>query len=115
MQDRHKYVWRPNDESVQTRLRYELEMGHMVRAFRDKTNEYLVDHKESFIVIGLIISLILNIIYFILILINDFLEYVINKIRKPKKEKRLPTDPITDIGELDVIWKEANADVEDSS
>jgi len=32
--DRQNYQWRPNDNSVQTNLRYDLEAEHWTRAFK---------------------------------------------------------------------------------
>lgn len=61
--ERQNYLWRPNDNSSTTRLRYDLEVEHFYKSFKSVESK----HKPSSIgtdfgVIGLFISLVFSLL-----------------------------------------------------
>lgn len=105
-QDRNNFQWRPNDNSVTTNLRYDLEMNHWLRSLKSSTVSSTFKFSSSFIVIGLIISLVLNIIFFILICLSDIIVWIGNKVRsnvpkepKPRKKPMLSDDKLNEMWE----------------
>ena len=76
-EQRQNYNWRPNDESVTTRTRYDLEADHWYRSFKSAE----LRHKPSSIksdlgVIGLFISLVFSLLTLIVVLLIDFIKWV---------------------------------------
>jgi len=91
----NNFQWRPNDNSVTTNLRYDLEVNHWLKSLKSSTVSSTFKFSPSFIVIGLIFSLFFNTVYFILICLSDFIVWVVDKIKKREKEiskpKPIPT------------------------
>ena len=76
MSDRQDYKWRPNDNSVQTKLRYELEAKHWTNALKSASVNSTASFSQAFGVVGMIISLLLNIVLFCLICLVDFSVFI---------------------------------------
>jgi hypothetical protein len=94
-QNRDNFQWRPNDNSVTTNLRYDLEMNHWLKSFKSSTVSSTFKFSSSFIVIGLIFSLSINLIFFILICLSDFIVWVVDKIKKREVGITKPKIPPT--------------------
>lgn len=105
------FRWRPNDNSVTTNLRYDLEAEHWVKSYKSALEKNKpANFTKDLAVIGLIISLVFNIIWFILICLLDFLIWARKIIKKSTVKNSLnkmdKTNPITPTKEiLDAMWK----------
>jgi hypothetical protein len=89
----NNFQWRPNDNSVTTNLRYDLEMNHWLKSFKSSTVSSTFKFSSSFVVIGLIFSLAINLIFFILICLSDFIVWLVDRVKK--RDKRISkTKPI---------------------
>ena len=67
------FVWRPNDNSSSTLLKYQLEAEHWTRAFDSARSKYEpVDYAGAFNVIGLVLGLAFGLIYLLISLIIKF-------------------------------------------
>ena len=89
----NNFLWRPNDNSVTTNLRYDLEMNHWLKSFKSSTVSSTFKFSSSFVVIGLIFSLAINLIFFILICLSDFIVWLVDRVIK--RDKRISkTKPI---------------------
>ncbi len=76
-EQRQNFNWRPNDESVTTRTRYDLEVDHWYRSFKSAE----LRHKPSSIksdlgVIGLLVSLAFSLVTLVVALLIDFVRWV---------------------------------------
>jgi len=115
-QDRNNFQWRPNDNSVTTNLRYDLEMNHWLRSLKSSTVSSTFNFHSSIAVIGLIISLALNLILFILLCLSDLIVWMVNGIVKTKKKEHKPKGPPTLSKErLDKMFNTTNIFEDDSS
>jgi hypothetical protein len=75
--DRQDYKWRPNDNSVQTKLRYDLEAEHWTRAFKSaQINSKTSSAGEVFGVVGLCISLVSSLVVLIVLSIIDVIKWL---------------------------------------
>lgn len=73
------FVWRPNDNSSSTLLKYQLEAEHWTRAFNSAQSKYEpVDYAGAFNVIGLVLGLAFGLIYLIISLIIKFFIWAIH-------------------------------------
>lgn len=75
--ERQDFLWRPNDNSVTTKTRYDLEAEHWVRAFKSAERK----HRPSSIradlsVIGLFIQLAFSLITLVVVSIIDFIKWI---------------------------------------
>ena len=91
MNNRDNFVWRPNDNSVQTNLRYDLEAEHWVKAFKGASTKSSASFSKDLMVIGLIISLIINLIFFVLICITELVKWILEKREAAAEIKRRET------------------------
>ena len=71
------YIWRPNDNSSTTRLRYDLEAEHWYKSFKSAE----LKHKSSSFskdlgVIGLFVSLVFSLLTLVVLLLIDFFKWV---------------------------------------
>ena len=88
MSNRDNFQWRPNDNSVTTNLRYDLEAQKWTKAFKGASiNSGGGSSGEAFMVIGLVISMLANIVLFIILGIVDLIKWVV-KFRKNSIEKK---------------------------
>ena len=88
MSNRDNFQWRPNDNSVTTNLRYSLEAEKWSKAFKSaQSNTQSANWGETFFVIGLVISLLANLVWFILICIIDLVKWFLEK-REEAIEKK---------------------------
>ncbi len=88
MSNRDNFQWRPNDNSVTTNLRYSLEAEKWSKAFKSaQSNTQSANWGESFFVIGLVISLLANLVWLILICITDLFKWFM-EIREKAIEKK---------------------------
>ncbi|WP_242093151.1 hypothetical protein [Aestuariivivens sediminicola] len=75
--ERQDYLWRPNDESSTTRMRYELEADHWYRAFKSAERKHRpTSLKSDLAVIGLIFSLVGSLLVLVIALIIEFVKWV---------------------------------------
>ena len=92
--ERQSFQWRPNDNSATTRLRYDLEAQHWVNsvdtALKTKSTG------STFRSLGLVLSLILNIISLIFGGIVSVVSWITNERRKSKVRKESRFVPLTD-------------------
>ena len=88
MSNRDNFQWRPNDNSVTTNLRYDLEAKHWTRAFKSASMKSSTSSAESFMVIGLVISMLANIVLFILICIEDVIRWGVKEHRNSIEKKQ---------------------------
>jgi len=76
--ERQNFLWRPNDNSATTRLRYDLEAEHWTRAFKSAELKY---HGSSFAsdlsVIGLVLGLAINLTVLFILLITEGIKLLI--------------------------------------
>jgi len=93
----NNFQWRPNDNSVTTNLRYDLEMNHWLKSFKSSTVSSTFKFSSSFVVIGLIFSLAINLIFFILICLSDFIVWLVDRVKKRDKgiSKAKPIDTLS--------------------
>jgi len=64
----NQFIWRPNDNSDRTRLRYSLEAEHWLDAFENAQNRRKhVSIRETTSVLGLILSFVINVVILIVI------------------------------------------------
>lgn len=76
-QERQNYLWRPNDESVTTRTRYDLEVDHFYRSFKSAERKHNISSfRSDFGVIGLFVSLVFSLLTLVVILIIDFIKLI---------------------------------------
>ena len=72
-----KFIWRENDESSSTLLKYELEASHWVRAFKSAERKHnSAPIGETIGVIGLVLSLILHLILLFVLSITSLIKYL---------------------------------------
>jgi len=93
MNNRDNFVWRPNDNSATTNLRYSLEAEKWTEAFRSANSKSTTSFSEAIGVVGLIISICVNLIFLVLICITDFVKWILEKReesidRKLRKEEK---------------------------
>jgi hypothetical protein len=100
MSNRDNFAWRPNDNSATTLLRYDLEAGHWVKAFKSATMNNSASLPEVLGFLGLIISFVLLLIYFLILLIIKLVNFII-KVRFEARERKLEKE-----------WVEAKAKAE---
>ena len=77
---RQNYNWRPNDTSVQTNTRYDLEMDHWLNSFKGNLKsgsaQTTASLGEMFGYVGLFISLFINLLTLMVLLLIDFFNWV---------------------------------------
>ena len=62
-EQRQDFLWRPNDNSVTTRTRYDLEAEHWYKSFKAAERKYIPRNlKEVLSLIGLIFQLVFSLI-----------------------------------------------------
>lgn len=64
-QNRNNFLWRPNDNSSITKARYKLEAEHWLNAFNSVSVMTTGGLSELFGIIGITISLFVNLILFV--------------------------------------------------
>jgi len=75
--ERQNYNWRPNDESVTTRTRYDLEADHWYRSFKSAELKHKPSSFKSDLgVIGLVFSLVFSLLVLVVVLLVDFVKWV---------------------------------------
>jgi len=87
MSNRDNFQWRPNDNSVTTNLRYDLEAKHWMKAFNSASLSSSSSGGSFFMVIGLLISMSVNIITLIVLGIVELIKWIV-KLRKNFMEKK---------------------------
>lgn len=75
--ERQNYNWRPNDNSSTTRLRYDLEAEHWFLAYQGAKRKHTrASFQETAGVIGLVLSLIFNLIWLMGLIVVKFFKWV---------------------------------------
>jgi hypothetical protein len=74
---RQDFLWRPNDESSTTRLRYDLESDHWYRSFKSAE----MKHKKASIsetlgIIGLVISLVSSLLILVILSGKELIKWL---------------------------------------
>ena len=83
--NRDNYQWRPNDNSVTTQTRYDLEIEHYIRSIKSAqidANTTSVGGSVTFIVT--LIKFIFNLIHLIVLIIIDAVKWIRNALPKKK-------------------------------
>jgi len=88
MENRDKFLWRPNDNSAKTLLRYDLEAEHWARAFKSAVNQTKPTIAGPMIIISAILSIIFAILYGIISYSTDLFFYL----RRKRIEKKIKTN-----------------------
>lgn len=88
MSNRDNFQWRPNDNSVTTNLRYSLEAEKWTKAFQSASTKSTANFSKDFFVIGLIFSLVINIIFLILMGVTDVIKWCLKKREEAIDKKR---------------------------
>jgi len=100
-----QFQWRPNDNSVSTKLKYELEAQHWYDAFKsvESSNRH-ANFGEVAGTVGLVISLILNLIFILLsVIVNIFLCILaLFKIKDNDRNRSGTTKPLDEISDEDL-------------
>jgi hypothetical protein len=74
---RQDFLWRPNDNSVTTRTRYDLEAEHWVRAFKSAERKHRPSSiKADLNVIGLLIQLVFSLLLLIVLSVIEFFKWL---------------------------------------
>lgn len=75
--DTQKFIWRENDESSSTFLKYDLEANHWVRAFKSAERKHNPPPiNETFKTIGLVLSLIFHLISLFALSLTELIKYL---------------------------------------
>ena len=75
--ERQEFLHRPNDESVTTRLRYDLEADHFYRSFKSAEMKHKkVSLNETLGVISLVISLVGSLIVLALLGLKELFKWL---------------------------------------
>ena len=90
MAEKKEYLWRPNDNSVTTNLRYDLEANHWLDSLKHSTPKPTASFGEVFGFLGLLLSFIFNIIHFIVLILIELVKWII-KVWPKKKVEEIPT------------------------
>lgn len=77
MGEKKEYLWRPNDQSPATKLKFELEVSHWLSAIKNSTPAPTPSFSEVSGFIGLLLSFIFNLIHFIILIVIDVVKWVI--------------------------------------
>lgn len=90
MTNRDNYQWRPNDNSPTTNLRYELEAQHWMKAFKSASiTSGAGSGGSAFMVIGLVISMLASIVWFIILGFVEIINWGVNFRRISNEKKQL--------------------------
>ena len=72
-----QFIWRPNDNSSTTLTRYSQEARHWTRAFNEAQREAnRKPFQDSMTVIGLVLSLVFNLIWLVGLLVVKFFRWL---------------------------------------
>ena len=75
--ERQDFLWRPNDNSVTTRTRYDLEAEHWYRSFKAAERKHKPSSfKADLGVIGLFIQLTFTLLTLIVVALIDFIKWL---------------------------------------
>lgn len=75
MENRQNYQWRPNDESISTRLKYDLEVDHFYRSFLSAQRKYS-SKSNDFKTIKLVFSLSFNLVVLIILAVMQLIRFI---------------------------------------
>lgn len=88
---RDKFLWRPNDTSAKTLIRYNLEAGHWLDSLKENSPN-TTSIGEFFGFFGLLLSFIFNIIHFIVLILIEGVKWLMKNWPKKKvKPNPIPT------------------------
>ena len=69
--ERQDYLWRPNDNSSTTRLRYDLEAEHWYKSFKSAERKHKTSSiREDLSVIGIVLQLVFSLLWIVFLLIK---------------------------------------------
>ena len=75
--ERQNYLWRPNDESATTRLRFDLEADHWYRSFKSAEMKHRTYSFQSDLsVIGLLINLSASLLVLVVLCLVAFFKWL---------------------------------------
>lgn len=73
--DRQNFKWRPNDESITTRTRYDLEADHWYRSFKSAEMKYgSSSTTKDFEVIEMVFNLVFALLFLLVIILVDLVK-----------------------------------------
>lgn len=74
--ERQNYLWRPNDESATTKMRYDLEADHWYRSFKAAEMKHRMPSiKSDLSVIGLLINLAVTLLILVVLCLIDLFKW----------------------------------------
>ncbi len=76
---RNNFDWRPNDNSSQTKIRYQLEAEHWMKAFKGISSQSSGGISELFGIIGIFASILIYLLYFIFYAIQAIFRLIFPK------------------------------------
>jgi len=82
--ERQNYLWRPNDNSSTTRMRYDLEAEHWLKSFSNvnkNSQKNVPNFKGDFQALGIVLGLIFNVIFIILLSISKLFSWLLGLTR----------------------------------
>lgn len=83
--NRDKFLWRENDTSSKTSLRYSMEISHWLSAIKSSTPN-TTSFAEAYGFIGLLLSFTFNILFFVILILIEAVQWII-KVWPKKKDK----------------------------
>lgn len=86
MENRDKYLWRPNDNSVKTNLRYDIEASKWMDSIKNSSPSPTPSFGEVSGFLGLLFSFVFNLIWFIALNVIDLVKWIRKALPK-KKDK----------------------------
>jgi hypothetical protein len=93
---RQDFNWRPNDNSSQTRMRYDLEMNHWLKSLKGSSgggNGVSGNWGPTFAVLGLVFHFVVVLVWFILIMLSNLIVWLVNLFHTEQEYEVEPADP----------------------
>ena len=73
MNNSQDFKWRPNDNSVSTKVKYDLEAEHWYSSYKSAEIKYQ-SNENSLVVIGLILKLLVNIVFMAFLGVHELIK-----------------------------------------
>ena len=75
MENKEKFIWRENDNSSSTLLKYQLEAEHWTRAFKGASPQRTTSLTDALGLVGMLFSLVFNIIFLMIVCCVDLVKF----------------------------------------
>lgn len=77
--ERQNYLWRPNDNSSTTRLRYDLEAEHWLTSIKSATSNSSRSAGGEFVFIGLLFGLVVNLLFIVVLSLTSLFKWILGR------------------------------------